>query len=237
MVCTRVSSKLLPQLLSRPVDHVPGTLHRVHCTGHIAPCTLYYPDLWTITLSPHCVQKHFLHQWWPTPLMTKHQINLTVALTGKLPNIPQATRYWAFTRVVTHFYSSALSSSSSSSSSWSCEWCWQVLRQKWRIPSPLPLFTFLQHNHHHRQHHHEDLHENYIIIIIFPSTITCQLYDDTAIYMPYAKSVIDWSMMIWPQLPSPISICPPPHTLSFEHLRHHHRQPLESLVNSPCDSI
>ena len=168
-------------------------MYRVHCTGHIAPGTLYYPDLWTITLSPHCVQDHFLHHWWPTPLMTKHQINPTVALTGKLPNILQATRYWAFTRVVTNFYSSALSSSSSSSwssswsssSSWSCEWCWQVLRQKWRIPSPLPLFTFLQRNHHHRQHHHKDLHESYIIVIIFPSTITCQLYDDTAIcHMP-----------------------------------------------------
>ena len=145
----------------------------------------YYPNLWTMlylspssTVSTTTSSTDDQHQWWPnTKFIPQSPSHVSYRIFPKQQGIG------LFTRVVTNFYSSALSSSSSSS--WSCEWCWQVLRQKWRIPSPLPLFTFLQHNHHHRQHHHEDLHENYIIIIIFPSTITCQLYDDTAIcHMP-----------------------------------------------------
>ena len=159
MVRTRVSSKLLPQLLSRPVDHVPGTFYRTHCTGYIVLSRpVDHHTLHTVSRTTSSTTDD-QHQWWPnTKLIPQSPSHVSYRIFPKQQGIG------LFTRVVTNFYSSALSSSSSSSwsssssssSSWSCEWCWQVLRQKWRIPSPLPLFTFLQHNHHHRQHHHED---------------------------------------------------------------------------------
>ena len=65
MVRTRVSSKLLPQLLSRPVDHVPGTLYRTHCTGYIVLSRpVDHHTLHTVSRTTSSTTDD-QHQWWP----------------------------------------------------------------------------------------------------------------------------------------------------------------------------